>query len=1035
MPLEIGERFGPYDVIAALGAGGMGEVFRVHDPRLGRDVAMKVLPQSLASEPGRLARFEKEARALAALKHPNIVAIYSVEECEGRSFFTMELVEGASVDALLPDGGFPLGRFFELAIPLADAVGAAHRRGITHRDLKPANVMVDADGRVKVLDFGLTKQVEADGRRSVDTEAATKELTEVGQVMGTVPYMSPEQAKGLPVDHRSDIFSLGVVLYELLAGKRPFQGDTKAELVSSILRDAPPPLADRRQALPARLARVVDRCLEKDRERRYQSAIDVRNALEELQRQHESDSLIGSPLRKHRVPRKFAALAAVVIAALAVASVIPWLVARRQSSEDRGVAAGRTADPSRPLPVYDHRQITFNGGSSFPEISADGELVAIWASEAPNEIPVIQIHDLRTGQALGLGERLGLATMRWSPGDSHLLLVWAFPEPATSIVPRFGGEEKTLPTLYPYAAWAPEGDRVVHAAQNWKRLSFVDLATLEETWLSVEAEFGFVLGLGWSVDTDRIAVLAILEEGTEGRIVMIVDPDQGVEATSASSQNLEQLRWGPGGRSLYFVVSGQLVRSELPGESDEELSFESVMPGVPVGSFSLSRDGTRIAYTRPTTKANLWTVDLATDRAGAQQRTRGTLQDFGPALSPDGRSIAFARFRGGVSQITVLDLETSEARDVTSLTGRNYNPRWSPEGGRLAFASTHEGTVQLWSVSADGGRARRMHDGATSGGLDWSPGGRHLAYIAEDARTLAVLDSSSGEVLDTTQSPLGWIFRPRFSPDGRRVAVRLHYGGGRNSLWTYSLDGDEGEWRWGFGQLPPGQLTQRIEVPDLGGRRIRGRVYSRLDGELGAAGFQVSCTGADVALSQSTAPRVTAKNWLLREVVVTCPQGTLGAGVALSAFEGASALFDDVRLEVEGAGGWAALELSNGDFEAEDHLNGWRSWSPVYGYAAYDDCFGGSRCLRLSPLVEGYDLNRFVRLLRWTENGEDIVLQLGSHIYRAVLGTGRLEPVAAIPSQHFTSADLSRDGELLVYSESVVSSDVWLAEQRARENE
>ena len=276
----------------------MGAVFLAEDTKLGRRVALKVLPEAVASYPDRLARFAREAKAVAALNHPHIVTIHSVEEAGGVRFLTMELVEGASLDHGIPQGGLPLTRVFDIGIALADALAAAHEKGIIHRDLKPANVMVTKEGRVKVLDFGLAKLAPppegrapdepGDSAASTHLDPQSRPLTDAGGVVGTVPYMSPEQVGGETVDGRSDIFSLGVMLYEMATGRRPFGGKNNAQTISSILRDAPSPVSDARQDAPRHLVRIIDHCLRKDPEERFQTAKDVRNELRDLRREVES---------------------------------------------------------------------------------------------------------------------------------------------------------------------------------------------------------------------------------------------------------------------------------------------------------------------------------------------------------------------------------------------------------------------------------------------------------------------------------------------------------------------------------------------------------------------------------------------------------------------------------------------------------------------------------------------------------------------------------------------------------------------------
>ncbi len=293
----IGKKLSHYTVTAKLGEGGMGEVWLAHDERLERDVAIKVLPREFADDPERLARFEREAKTLAALDHPNIVHIYSVEsatvdgdsgsEAQTVHFLTMQRVDGRQLSELIPDGGLPLERIFQLGIPLAEALAAAHEKGIVHRDLKPANIMVTEEGRLKVLDFGLAKLHQAAAAPEV-TAGPTEVLTGEGKILGTMPYMSPEQLEGKDLDPRSDIFSVGILLYEMATGGRPFQGDTSVSLISSIVKDTPPSIDTVRAELPHHLARIVNRCLDKDPKRRYQSASEVYNELDVLRGEVES---------------------------------------------------------------------------------------------------------------------------------------------------------------------------------------------------------------------------------------------------------------------------------------------------------------------------------------------------------------------------------------------------------------------------------------------------------------------------------------------------------------------------------------------------------------------------------------------------------------------------------------------------------------------------------------------------------------------------------------------------------------------------
>jgi non-specific serine/threonine protein kinase len=340
-----GTKLGSYEIVAPLGAGGMGEVYRARDPRLGREVALKVLPEAVASHPDRLARFEREAKTVAALNHPHIVTIHSIEEAGGIRFLTMELVEGQSLDQLVAPGGLPLPRALELSIAIADALAAAHEKGIVHRDLKPGNVMVTRQGRVKVLDFGLAKLEERPARQGSGSFDGTQALTvdspisTAGQVVGTVLYMAPEQLRGEAVDARADLFAFGILLYELVTGRRPFAGKTLADVSSAILRDAPEPIQMVRAELPRDLDRIIGRCLEKDCERRFQTAKDVRNELELVRDEFESEAKspprpVATPAAELTTPSNDTPSRTPAVAAKKSIAVLPFADMSPQKDQD-----------------------------------------------------------------------------------------------------------------------------------------------------------------------------------------------------------------------------------------------------------------------------------------------------------------------------------------------------------------------------------------------------------------------------------------------------------------------------------------------------------------------------------------------------------------------------------------------------------------------------------------------------------------------------------------------------------------------------
>ena len=307
MRLTAASKLGPYEIVSAIGAGGMGEVYRARDPRLGRDVAVKVLPPSFSADPDRLRRFELEARAAAALNHPNILAVHDVGSHESAPYLVSELLEGETLRERLsqPHAGLPVRKAVEYAVQIAHGLAAAHDKNLVHRDLKPENVFITTDGRVKILDFGLAKLTQSDGAlNATELPPTTPNLnTQSGMILGTMGYMAPEQVRGLPVDHRADIFAFGVMLYEMLSGQRAFQGATSADTISAILKEDPPDLPVAERHIPPALERIVDRCLEKSPSARFQSATDLAFALESLS-SHSDRSEAGAVPAPHRARRR-----------------------------------------------------------------------------------------------------------------------------------------------------------------------------------------------------------------------------------------------------------------------------------------------------------------------------------------------------------------------------------------------------------------------------------------------------------------------------------------------------------------------------------------------------------------------------------------------------------------------------------------------------------------------------------------------------------------------------------------------------------
>src|SRR5215471_3287164 len=404
MSLSPGARVGPYEIVGPLGAGGMGEVYRAHDDRLGRDVALKILPGTTARDPAALERFTREARAVAALNHPHIVTIHSTEEADGIRFITMELIEGRTLDRVIPAGGVSLAQFFAIATAMADALAAAHQKEILHRDLKPGNVMLTDSGRVKVLDFGLAR-APATVASAAGDDATRAALTGEGTILGTAAYMSPEQIEGKPLDGRSDLFALGVVLYELLTGVRPFRGDSSPAVMAAVMKDRPTNIADVRPDVPIGLSRLVDRCLEKNPRDRPQSAQEVLLELKALKSVWESGgAATGSKAAPVRQSHRTLAIA-LAVSALVIIAIGAYVVSRVRTRGDVSVAM---------------KPVTNSGHATVAAVSPDARYVA-YAESRDGKVTVF-VQQAATGssvQVLPPGDN-GYFGLTFSPDSNYL---------------------------------------------------------------------------------------------------------------------------------------------------------------------------------------------------------------------------------------------------------------------------------------------------------------------------------------------------------------------------------------------------------------------------------------------------------------------------------------------------------------------------------------------------------------------------------------------------------------------------------------
>ena len=641
MPLTAGSKLDGYEVLGLLGAGGMGEVYRARDPVLKREVAIKVLPSFVSQHPDRLRRFEQEAQAAAALNHPNILAVYHFGVFEGAPYLVSELLVGETLRQQLERGALPVRKAIDMGVQIGHGMAAAHEKGIVHRDLKPENLFVTKDGRVKILDFGLAKLTQPQADSDAASPTATH-ATEPGVAMGTAGYMSPEQVRGRPVDHRADIFAFGAILYEMLAGKRAFHRSTSADTMAAILNEDLPGISQIVQSAPPGLQRVVHRCLEKSPEQRFQSASDLAFALEAL-----SESGVSSgaamPTAGRRWPRKAIAWATCAVAILVTVATVLYL--HRKSRSDHSSL------------TLTHSQITFLGDAYEPAISPDGKSV-VYVIRPPGEDMKLMVQDLSGGPSLELMRAPLLQHPTWAPEGSELLLsaITGGQSLGIFVVSRLGGAPRRV-GWGAYSCWLPGGTQIMTSDENEDQgIVLVDIANGGRKVIPAPA-YKSLVSLTCSTKTGRLLILtesggrysiwSMKSDGSEQR--KLVEAESGITLQSA--------RWSPAGDAVYYFRKGgdttELMRLQLSGDSQRPLVLVSGLETG--GDFTLSDDGSQLAYTRSLSYSNLWLVDLPGTGASLQPRatplTSGTLLYGDPAISPDNRSVAFTKgsdVKGGV---------------------------------------------------------------------------------------------------------------------------------------------------------------------------------------------------------------------------------------------------------------------------------------------------------------------------------------------------------------------------------------------------
>lgn len=791
----IGRALGHYRIERLLGTGGMGEVYLAEDTTLGRRVALKVLGPALASDPDRRERFEREARAAAALNHPNIVTIHSVEEVDGIPFLTLELIEGQTLDEIIPPEGLPLDRVLTLGIQLADAVGTAHQRGITHRDLKPANAMLTADGRIKVLDFGLAKVME-EVRISAEAAQPTAALTTEGRIVGTVAYMSPEQAEGRPVDPRSDVFSLGILLYEMATGARPFTGDTQMSILSAIMRDTPKPVSEIRPGLPRELSKIVRRCLAKDVEDRYQSAKDLRNDLRALKNDltsGEIEPITGSSVdiasaRPAPTARTSSRSLTVAVGGLGLVAVLVAVGVWWSRTE------GAAPIATRPFDSINLTRLTTSGTAGLAAISTDGRYVAhVSARDGKQSLWLRQVATTSNVEIVPPDD-VRYVGMSFSPNGDHIYYATYARGANLGLlyqVPVLGGGARlVMEDVDTAVTFSPDGKQLafVRGIPD-TRESTVVVANVDGTNQRAiakrKAPLEFPLqGIAWSPDGKSIAVTGVNNTELRGQLV-VVDAVTGAEQvlTTPAWRQVNRVAWLADGTSL--LANAQ----ETAGESSNQIFLVSYPSGAArrltndltsYSGLSVAPDGRSFVCIRNERRATIWTMPLNAPAKASAITAEASGDDGGNGIAwtPDGR-LVYTTEASGNPDIWIMGADGSRRVQLTTAPGQDVSPRVTSDGRYIVFVSDRDGAIRMWRMALDGSGATRLSpDPIARARVTVSADGKWVYYneLAGESRRVSIDGGApeaafAADLRSKLTEPLPADFHePMPSPDGAFIA-------------------------------------------------------------------------------------------------------------------------------------------------------------------------------------------------------------------------------------------------------------------------
>jgi serine/threonine protein kinase len=761
----IGKQVTHYKVIDKLGEGGMGVLYLAEDLELNRKAVLKFLPPDMMNDPEPNLRFKREAQATGSLSHPNIVTIYDVGVYENKTFIAMEYVEGKTLRELINSDELTIESITDISVQICEGLNEAHSKGITHRDIKPENILIDEKGKVKIVDFGLAK-----------IKNVSRGITKQDSTVGTLKYMSPEQIRNQNVDHRSDIWSFGVILYEMITGKYPFKGEHDASLFYSIINQTPEPLARYKANIAEGYQRIIDKSLDKDPETRYQHIDELLSDLRR-ERKESGEHKIGERRVKKLKTRNPLIISAIALAILCTALIIYLL-----------------NNPTKKVEPPKHTQLTFVGNIYFYEngplfdisqISPDGQFTAYIADNGIDKS--IYVKDNSGEQAIEIFNGLNKVTcLRWSPDGNKIFFSATFKEKfsrSSYIIAKLGGKTQKL-QFNVFGCWSSDESLIAGIGNAGKQIRLIKRETDEIVKIiELTGDFTSMYAIDWSSKGNKILFLARNDTTNKDQIWTIKADGTEQQKILEGTKSIYSPRWSPDGNYIYYLQSNEMTQdlmklkvSSFNSDNDPEV----VQTGLQAYGFSITRDNKELCYTKRDVFSNLWSFiyNEKTNLFNSKKLTTGTSYYAIPKISPDGKEIAFIH-KGNIFK---MPLNGNSMKQLTFLNSECRSPSWSYNGKEIAFLSESK----LYVVSSGGGTPTDLIENDFGDEAFWEPNSE-IFYHKTGNRNFYIFNPVTKEnKLLVSNDSVGWMFSPRLSTDNLNVAIH----------WNRRMEGEPAYGIW-----------------------------------------------------------------------------------------------------------------------------------------------------------------------------------------------------------------------------------------------